>query len=518
MTALLELSAITKRFGAFTALDGIDVAFEAEEIHCLLGENGAGKSTLCNLAFGILSAEEGELRLDGQPYRPRGPRDALAAGIAMVHQHFSLVGDMSVVDNLMLGQARGLLDRKGFAARLEALGARYGLSLAPFARVADLSIGERQRVEIVKCLMREPRLLILDEPTAVLLPDEIAALLKVCRAVAADGCAVVLVTHKLAEIEQIADRVTVLRGGRVVARSTAPAREIDALVRAMVGRDLGGLDSLARKTLGVAGGDVDADSDDEAGSAGAGPEVAQFDGISLRDATGVTRLDNFTLSIRRGEIVGVAGVEGNGQSELGDIIAGLLNPDSGRFHVAQRELTAAGPAAITAAGVGVVPEDRHRVAAVIEMSLTENLVLNRTAAFSRFGLLRRGAMREAAAEMMARFDIRAAGADVAFGSLSGGNQQKAVLARELSTRNLTFLLAAQPTRGLDVGAVEAVYRLIREACARGAGVLLISSELDEILAVADRVVVLYRGRIAGERPAHPRHRAAIGAMMAGRAA
>ena len=521
--ALLEMAGVAKRFGGFTALADIDAGFAAGEIHCLLGENGAGKSTLCNLAFGIHAPDAGELRIDGAPYRPEGPRDALAAGIAMVHQHFSLVHDMPVVDNLMLGQARGILDRKGFAARLEALGADYGLSLSPFERVGDLSIGERQRVEIVKCLMREPRLLILDEPTAVLLPDEIGALLKVCRAVAERGCGVVLVTHKLAEIKQVADRVTVLRGGRVVARSEDPAGEIDALVRAMVGRDLGGLDSLAMRSLGMAAeeeGTPQTAGNDAADAGGRprAPEAAQFDGLTVRDAGGATRLDNFTLIVRRGEIVGVAGVEGNGQSELGDVIAGLTHPDSGRFHAAGRDLTRARPAEVPAAGVGVVPEDRHRVAAIVEMSLTENLFLNRTRAFTRFGLMRRGAMRAAAEEQMARFDVRAAGPDVTFGSLSGGNQQKAVLARELTTPDLTFLLAAQPTRGLDVGAVESVYRMIREACGNGAGVLLISSELDEILAVADRVVVLYRGRIVGERPAHPRYRAEIGAMMAGHTA
>tara|TARA_R110002072_G_scaffold19444_16_gene72232 strand:+ start:5171 stop:6736 length:1566 start_codon:yes stop_codon:yes gene_type:complete len=521
VTDLLEFSGVTKRFGAFTALDGIDVGFAAGEIHCLLGENGAGKSTLCNLAFGIFGPSEGALAFDGAAYRPEGPKDALTAGIAMVHQHFSLVNDMSVVDNLMLGQARGFLDRKSFAARLTELGEKYGLSMAPFARVGDLSIGERQRVEIVKCLMREPRLLILDEPTAVLLPDEISALLDVCRAVAESGCAVILVTHKLAEIKQVADRVTVLRGGRIVARSDSPADNIDALVRAMVGRDIEELDSFAMTSIGVDS-DSGASAREAPTTAGAtavtGDEVAQFDGISVRDSTGALRLDNFTVTVRRGEIVGIAGVEGNGQSELGDLIAGLTEPQSGRFHIDNDDLTGATPAKITESGVGVVPEDRHRVAAIVEMTLMENMLLNRIGGYTRYGLMNRRAMRSAADRLTELFDVRAAGLDVPFGSLSGGNQQKAVLARELSTPNLRFLLAAQPTRGLDVGAVEAVYRMIRQACDRGAGVLLISSELDEILAVANRVVVLYRGRIIGERPAHPRHRAAIGAMMAGQSA
>ncbi|MGQ3028509.1 MAG: ABC transporter ATP-binding protein [Ferrovibrionaceae bacterium] len=512
---LLELAGLTRRFGSFTALGEVDLVLRAGEIHCLLGENGAGKSTLCNLVFGIHAPDAGTMRLGGESYLPTGPQAALAAGVAMVHQHFSLVGDMTVLDNLLLGQARGLLDRRAEAARLVALAAGYGLPLQPFARVADLSIGERQRVEIVKCLMRNPRVLILDEPTAVLLPDEIRSLLDVCRRVAATGCAVMLVTHKLAEIREAADRATVLRAGRVVATSDHPAAEITALVRAMIQRDLGTLDGALATTLGITEGVVSAGTPIERDP---GPDVLQVDGLTVRDATGVTRLDNVTLALRRGEIVGVAGVEGNGQSELGAVLAGLLKPTAGRIFVRDTELTGRDPRAFTAAGVGIVPEDRHHVGAITGMTLTENLFLNRTADFTRFGLLQRGAMRREAEAMMTRFDIRAAGPDVAFGSLSGGNQQKAVLGRELTAANLAFLLAAQPTRGLDVGAVEAVYGLIRQACARGVAVLLVSSELDEILAVAHRVVVLYRGRIVGERPADPSQREAIGALMAGQAA
>jgi len=513
-SALLELSDLTRRFGSFTALSSVDLVLRAGEIHCLLGENGAGKSTLCNLVFGIHAPSAGTMTLGGQSYRPDGPQAALAAGIAMVHQHFSLVGDMTVLDNLLLGQARGLLDRRAAAARIAEVAAGYGLALDPFARVDDLSIGERQRVEIVKCLMRKPRVLILDEPTAVLLPDEIRSLLDVCRRVAASGCAVMLVTHKLAEIREAADRATVLRAGQVVATSDRPADDITALVRAMIQRDLGTLDAAMMTTLGI----TDAAPADTPVQRDDGPDVLQVDGLGVRDATGVTRLDNVTLALRRGEIVGIAGVEGNGQSELGAVLAGLLKPTAGRVFVGDTDLTGRDPRAFTAAGVGIVPEDRHLVGAITGMTLTENLFLNRTADFTRFGLLRRGPMRRKAEAMMTRFDIRASGPDATFGSLSGGNQQKAVLARELTAARLTFLLAAQPTRGLDVGAVEAVYGLIRAAAARGVAVLLISSELDELLAVAHRVVVLYRGRIVGERPADPGQREAIGALMAGQAA
>lgn len=513
----LALEGVTRRFGAFTALDGVSLALHAGEVHCLLGENGAGKSTLCNLVFGVHAPDAGTMRIDGKPYAPTGPREALAAGIAMVHQHFSLIDELSVVDNLMLGRVRGVLDRKAWARRLEGLAERYGLALSPDAQVGDLSVGERQRVEIVKCLMREPRLLILDEPTAVLLPDEIRSLLAVCRRVAEEGAAVLLVTHKLAEIREAADRATVLRQGGVAATSDAPAREIDRLVRAMIRRDVDALDPAMAATLGIA--EPSARPMSEAASRNLpprdGPDVLQIDGVSVRDPEGALRLDSVTLTLRAGEIVGLAGVEGNGQSELGLILAGLLRPESGHVYLDETDLTGKPPAAFTAAGIGIVPEDRHRVGAIVEMSVAENLFLNRTAAFTRFGLLRRKAMLGAAADLMTRFDIRATGPDARFGRLSGGNQQKAVLARELTMPSLRFLLAAQPTRGLDVGAVEAVYALIREASRAGVAVLLISSELDEVLTVAHRIAVIYRGSIVGERPADPRHRDAIGAMMAG---
>ncbi|MBE7942035.1 MULTISPECIES: ABC transporter ATP-binding protein [Ramlibacter] len=543
---LLALQGLGKRFGALQALQDASLEIMPGEIHCLLGENGAGKSTLCNLVFGVHSPDAGRMLLDGAPYAPRSPADALAHGIAMVHQHFSLVPDLSVVDNLLLGQARGRLDRKAGAARLAQMQERYGLALDPHARIQDLSVGERQRVEIVKCLVREPRLVVLDEPTAVLLPEEIEALLAVCRRVAAGGCGVVLVTHKLAEIREVAQRATVLRAGKVVARSEAPADEIDLLVRAMIQRD------LARPGTGAGGaaGEVAAANaapasaaPGTAATAQAGPALSadptppraaahdfhtepgmpvpeaalMADGLTVRDADGVLRLDKFTLLVAPGEIVAVAGVEGNGQSELGAVLSGMLRPTEGRFFVCGEEMTGRAPAALTAAGCGVVPEDRHALGCVTAMSLAENILLDRLQKFRRWGLLDRAALGQVARELMARFDVRAASPYVAFGGLSGGNQQKAVLARELTLDPLRFLLASQPTRGLDVGAVEAVYGHIRAAAARGVGVLLISSELDELLAVADRVVVLYRGRVMGSCRAEPAARARIGAWMAGHA-
>ncbi len=499
---LLRLRGIGKRFGSLQAVQDVSLELGAGEIHCLLGENGAGKSTLCNLVFGVHAADAGDMELQGQPFLPRSPAHALSHGIAMVHQHFSLVPDLSVVDNILLGQARGILDRRGCASKLAEVSQRYGLELDPGARIQDLSVGERQRVEIVKCLIREPRLLVLDEPTAVLLPDEIAALLQVCRRVAEQGCGVMLVTHKLAEIRQVAQRATVLRAGRVVARSEAPAQDIEMLVRAMIQRD----------TATPAARPARARQD---GGAPAREPALMADGLTVRDADGVLRLDNFTLMVEPGEVVAVAGVEGNGQSELAAVLSGMLEPAAGRFFVAGREMTGRSPRELTAAGAGVVPEDRHAVGCVLEMSVAHNMLLDRLGRFTRFGLVDGAAIEAQARVLMERFDVRAAGPGAAFAGLSGGNQQKAVLARELTLDPLVFLLAAQPTRGLDVGAVEAVYGHIRAACERGVGVLLVSSELDELLQIADRVVVLYRGRIMGSCRAGALDRDRIGAWMAG---
>lgn len=499
---LFEMRGVTKTFGTFTALRSVDLALSAGEIHCLLGENGAGKSTLCNLIFGVHQPSGGTMHFQGRPHLPAGPRDALDGGIAMVHQHFSLAPDLTALDNLLLGSRLGRLDRTAERARIEALAAGYGLALDLSARVGDLAVGERQRIEIVKALMRRPDLLILDEPTAVLLPAEIAALLETCRRVAQEGCAVVMVTHKLAEIRSAADRVTVIRAGAVVAQSDAPAAEMDRLVGAMIGRD--DLPDASRRR-GRA-------------STRRGAEVMQADGLTYRDPGGALRLDSASFTVSAGEVVGIAGVEGNGQSELGGILAGLLRPSSGRWFAGPTEMTNAGAAAATARGVGIVPEDRHRVAVAEGMTVAENMLNNRLHTVSRWGLLDRRRMRATAAELMSRFDVRATGPDVPISGLSGGNQQKAVLARELTTPGLSFLLAAQPTRGLDVGAVDTVYRLIREACEGGVGVLLISSELDEILSAADRILVIYRGRIVAQRAARDTSRDEIGALMAGQAA
>lgn len=504
---LLSLRGLGKRFGSLQALEGITLDVHAGTVHCLLGENGAGKSTLCNLIFGVYAPSAGQMLFGERPWLPSSPAEALEQGIAMVHQHFSLVPRMTVVENLMLGQAKGVLKRREFGDRIRDIADRFGFVLDPDAVVGELSVGERQRAEIVKCLMRDPRLLVLDEPTAVLPPGEIGALLDICRRVADSERAVILVTHKLAEIAKVADSVAVLRTGRLVAQADMKTADMGALVHAMVGREV--------KPLDVALGDS---TEPEAGAPAKPGFALVCDGVTVQDRHGATRLDNFTLEVRPGEIVGLAGVEGNGQSELGMVLAGLLAPTEGRYFIGDTELTHAGAAAVTAAGGGIVPEDRHAVACVTAMSVAENMYLNKLDRFTRFGLLQRRALNAAAEVQMKAFDVRAAGPEVAFSGLSGGNQQKAVLGRELTLDPLVALVAAQPTRGLDVSAVEAVYRQIRAAARRGVGVLLISSELDELIAVADRIAVLYRGRLVGERPAEIGERGAIGALMSGQVA
>ncbi|HSS39332.1 MAG TPA: ABC transporter ATP-binding protein [Polyangia bacterium] len=480
-------------------MEDVSLQVAPGEVHCLLGENGAGKSTLCNIVFGVHRPDTGHLRLGGQRFQPVGPAHALASGIAMVHQHFSLVGNMTALENMRLGRR---IRQEVLTARVRALCEEYGLEVDLNRPVEDLSVGERQRIEVLRCLLDGPQLLVLDEPTAVLPPREVKALLEICRRLAARGCGLVLVTHKLAEIAEIATRTTVLRRGRVVETvSMSATADLGALVRAMVGREVRPLNFKSGPPI---------ESADTS-------EALRLDGLVVRDPGGVTRVD-LSLTVRRGEIVGLAGVEGNGQSQLGDVLAGLRAPTAGRVLIGGDDVTGRPPRELSRLGVGIIPEDRHSVGCHLQLSVAENLLLGSLDRYRRFGLLQRDRMARAAEERMKAHDVRAAGPDAPMASLSGGNQQKVVLARELALDPLVFLLAAQPTRGLDVGAVEAVYTDIRGACARGAGVLLVSSELDELLAVADRVLVIYRGRIVGELPAHPEHKDAVGSLMSGQQA
>jgi ABC-type uncharacterized transport system ATPase subunit len=484
------------------ANDGIDLTVDDGEIHALLGENGAGKTTLMNVLYGLYHADEGEILIDGQPARFASPRDAIRAGIGMVHQHFMLVPVFTVAENVILGDeptgSLGLLDRARARSEVLELSRRFGLAVDPDAMVEDLPVGVQQRVEILKALLREARLLILDEPTAVLTPQETEDLFAVMRSLKASGRSILFITHKLKEVLPIADRITVLRLGRVVG-STVPAESDEQqLASMMVGRSV---------LLRVA-----------KAPAEPGEVVLEVDGLSVVDERGHAAVDHLSIQVRAGEIVAIAGVQGNGQTELVEALTGLLPPAGGRITLAGRPLDGARPRAVLRAGVGHVPEDRVRDGLVATFSVAENLVLNTydVEPFAKGPVMDPGAIERSAKERASEFDIRAPSVEVAVGALSGGNQQKVILAREL-TRPIKLLLASQPTRGLDVGSIEYVHRRIVEARDNGAAVLIVSSELDEVLALADRIAVMYRGRIVGERPGGA-DRDEIGLLMAGAAA
>jgi general nucleoside transport system ATP-binding protein len=517
----LELRGITKVFGGRAALDDVGLRVEPGSVHCLLGENGAGKSTLCNVVFGVHQPDAGEISVEGAPFRPRSPADALGRGVAMVHQHFSLVPTLSAADNLMLGPLRWQRPRQTARARILELSERYGMAFDPDVPVEQLSIGERQRAEIVKCLARDPHLLVLDEPTAVLPPAEVNELLDLCRRVAREGHAVLLVTHKLAEVAYVGDRATVLRGGRLAGTVPLPETPSSKLVELMVGDRIEEIDSAVAAAIGLAG--------DAAADAGQtptptprrapvpvdAPSALRLGGIGFKEGER-DRLLDVEIDVRAGEVVGVAGVEGNGQSELARVAAGFLSPDAGAVQVAGDDVTRLSPGARAARGLAVVPEDRHAEAVVDGMSVADNLALGNLGAFKRFGLVRRRALMAHAGDLMQRFDVRAAGPSAEVATLSGGNQQRVVLARELTRDPLVAIVAAQPTRGLDVGAVSAVLHRLREAAEGGAGVLVISSELPELFTLCDRVVVLYRGQVVGEvDPTAPDALERVGTLMTG---
>ncbi len=501
VTVKLELELITKRFGTFTANDGIDLVVEPGEIHALLGENGAGKSTLMNVLFGLLRADEGRVLVDGAPVQFAGPRDAMTAGIGMVHQHFMLVPVFTVAENVVLGdepvRGGGLLDRASAAERVRETAARFGFRLDPDALVGDLPVGVQQRVEIVKALVRDAQVLILDEPTAVLTPQETDELLVIMRELADSGKAIVFITHKLREVKAVADRITVIRRGKVVgtAEPSASAAELASL---MVGRA------------------VDLTVDKQPNE----PGEVRFSvrGLTLVEDSGVTTLAGVDLDVRSGEIVAVAGVQGNGQTELAEAVLGLLTPTGGSIILDGKELRGRSVRQVLDAGVGFVPEDRSTDGVIGSFTVAENLVLDlfHGGPYGSGLRYRPGAVQDNARGRIEEFDIRAGGPESTAGSLSGGNQQKVVLARELS-RPLRLLIASQPTRGLDVGSIEFVHsRIVRERD-NGTAVIIVSTELDEVVALADRIAVMYAGRVVGVVPADT-PREVLGLMMAGMSA
>ncbi|MFN8176983.1 MAG: ABC transporter ATP-binding protein [bacterium] len=492
----IAMRGIVKRYGAVTAVDGVDFECAPGEFHAIAGENGAGKSTLMRVLYGLVRPDEGSMALDGVPFAPDGPRDALARGLGMVHQHFMLLGPCTVLENAMLGAepARfGWLDRAAARRALEDVAERFDLQLDPDARVEDLSVGERQRVEILKVLLRGARRLVLDEPTAVLAPGAARALFRTLERLAADGATILFVTHRLREVLDHARRVTVLRRGRKVATRLAAETDERELARLLVGRDLAPRDPTARAPAG---------------------EVV----LSLRrvaDASRESRLADVSLDVRAAEIVGIAGVEGNGQRELVEIVAGLRG-FRGVVTLHGRSLAGKGPGAARRLGVAHVPEDRLAAGGIAGFTVAENLILGREGErrFRRGIALDAGAIRRFAAERIAAFDIRPPDPDAALGALSGGNQQKLVFARAEEGRP-ALVVAAQPTRGVDVGAAEAIHGALLDVRDRGGAVLLVSADLGEILRLSDRIVVLFAGRIAGTFVRDEADEEEIGLLMAG---
>ena len=498
----VALRGITKRFPAVVANDSIDFDAAAGEVHALLGENGAGKTTLSNILTGLYRPDEGDIVLFGQRTEFQSPRDALDAGIAMVHQHFRLVSPFTVAENVVLGDHRDvgrsfLLRPRAIEERVEELSRRYGLAVEPRARIWQLSVGEQQRVEILKALYQDARILILDEPTAVLTPQEADALFDTIRVMAEDGRTVIFISHKLHEVKAVADRVTVLRRGKSVATVPAADATPRSLAALMVGRELeAGERSVERGPVGE--------------------PVLELDGVWADGDRGAPAVKDVSLTIRGGEIVGVAGVAGNGQRELAETIVGMRPLTNGGVAVSGRRLSGGDPREAISVGIAYIPEDRLGTGVAPGLSIGSNIVLKsyRGAPVSTGPMLRFARIRELADRVIDDYDVRTSGPDVPAWQLSGGNLQKVVLAREFSGAPVV-LVAASPTRGLDVAGIETVHSYLRGAASTGLGVLLISEDLDEILSLADRVAVMYEGGVVGERDVGTATVEELGLLMAG---
>jgi general nucleoside transport system ATP-binding protein len=499
----VRMTGITKRFPGVLAND--DVTFEAApgEVHALLGENGAGKTTLSNILTGLYRPDEGEISLDGQPVNFHSPRDALDAGICMVHQHFRLVEPFSVAENVILGDHRAegrrvVLRTSLTEQRVGELSRRFGLAVDPKAKIWQLSVGEQQRVEILKALYRDARILIMDEPTAVLTPQEAESLFGTLRAMADEGKTVIFISHKLHEVKAIADRVTVLRGGRTVATVDAGSTTQRSLASLMVGREIDIAKPLehARQLADV--------------------RVLEVDGLTVAGDRGQDAVHGVSFAIREGEIVGVAGVAGNGQRELAEALSGMRPIRAGSVSIAGRRLRGGDPREAILAGVAHVPEDRLGTGLAPSLSVTSNVVIKtyRRRSLSRGPVLALGRMRDVAVRIIRRYDVKTPGPATPVRNLSGGNLQKLILGREFEDDPLV-LVVAQPTRGLDVGAIETVHSYLRDAAARGVAILLMSEDLDEIRSLADRILVVYEGEIVGELHAGAASIEELGYLMAG---
>jgi general nucleoside transport system ATP-binding protein len=501
--ALLELRGITKRFPGVLANDDVNLDLRAGEVHALLGENGAGKSTLMNILYGLYTPDEGQVILRGKPIDLGSTKAAIEHGIGMVHQHFMLIPVMTVAENIVLAieprHAVVLMDYDAARKRVRELSERYGLLVDPDARIDRISVGQQQRVEILKALYRGAEILILDEPTAVLTPQEAKELFEIIRSLTDQGKSIIFISHKLNEVLEVADRVTTLRRGVVVDTIDAEGATEEGLARMMVGREV-----LLRV--------------DKKAAQPAEP-LLQVENLSVIDDRGLETVHGVSFQVRAGEILGLAGVDANGQSELIDAIAGLRHVNSGRIVVDGHDMTNAHARETLDAGVGHIPEDRHRRGLVLPFSLTENLALHayRHAPNSRRGLLNLRAMVARTRKLLAEFDVRGGTPATPAFALSGGNQQKVVLAREIDG-DPKVLIAAQPTRGLDVGAIEFVHRRLVEQRDAGRAVFLVSLELEEILSLSDRILVIYEGRIVGEFPPTATEEELGFAMTGGRAA
>jgi ABC-type uncharacterized transport system ATPase subunit len=499
-TPSLEMRGITKRYPGVVANDHIDLDVRPGEIHALLGENGAGKSTLMNILYGLADPDEGEILMDGQPVTIHDPNDAIARGISMVHQHFMLVPVLTVAENILLGDEPManpvFLDRRAAHTRIRKLGETFGFEVDPDATVGTLSVGWQQRVEILKALYRNARILVLDEPTAVLTPQETREIFVVLRQLTRElGTSVIFISHKLYEVLDIADRITVIRRGKVVGERVPAETNEEDLAELMVGRDV---------NLTV-----------DRGESNPTEVMLVADDVRVSDDRGREVVHGVSFEVRAGEIFGIAGVAGNGQDELVEALMGLRHPTSGRFTLADANITTWSPRDLHHLGVGFVPADRHRFGLVLSFPLTDNVVLNDylSPPYAR-GIVRNAdEIRRRADECIAEFDIRTPSADVPAGTLSGGNQQKVVVAREFG-RDLKLLVLDQPTRGLDVGSVEFIHSETIKRRKEGTAILLVSAELDEVLELSDRIGVMYRGRIVAVVDARQADKEEIGLLMA----
>ncbi|HWQ46716.1 MAG TPA: ABC transporter ATP-binding protein [Longilinea sp.] len=490
---VIEMRAIVKQFGPLVANDHVNFDLHPGEVHALLGENGAGKTTLMRILYGLYQADSGEIKVKGKPVTIHSPKDAIANGIGMVSQHFTLVLPLTVAENIVLGYSKkATYTPKAVEEEVAKASAKFGVEVNPSALVKHLSVGERQRVEILKALYRNVNVLIMDEPTAVLVPQEVDVLFETLERLRKNGLSVIFISHKLYEVMKISDRITVLRDGKFVGTVKKSDTTERKLANMMVGRE----------TFGVK-------RPDEACQ---GKPLLRLTNITAMDKKGLAALKDVSLDVCEGEILGVAGVSGNGQAELGHVLTGMLKPKSGKIILGEKDLTNAEPSAIFSAGVGRIPEDRHE-GVVGELSVAENLALEDLPSFIKNGMLDKKAIRANAEKLIKDFQIKASPSDHAR-KLSGGNMQKVILARTLS-KQPKLVIASQPTRGLDVGATEYVRKKLLEQRKRGAAVLLISEDLEEVMSISDRIAVMYEGRIVGILPASQATEEELGLMMSG---